>query len=63
MKVLWVVSSKSGDVKEISVVRNVHLFSDFILICADQKRPLLSKAELCAAVSRSSRGHAVSMQS
>lgn len=51
--------SKSGDVKEISVARNVHLFSDFILICGDQKRPLLSKAVLCAAVSGSGRGHAV----
>ena len=61
MKVPWDFSSQSGDGKEISVARNVRLFSDFILICADQKRPLLSKAVLCAAVSVSGRGHAVSV--
>ena len=48
MKVPWDFSSQSGDGKEISVARNVRLFSDF-------------KAVLCAAVSVSGRGHAVSV--
>lgn len=51
--------SESGDVMEISVARNVHLFSDFIFICADQTGSLLSEAMLCAAVGR---GHIVSVQ-
>lgn len=54
--------SESGDVMKISVARNVHLFSDFIFICADQKCSLLSEAVLCEAASVPGRGHAVSVQ-